>query len=496
MLLRFGPWQPDTPDNDDGSAVEATGVVPGYGGAYEPQSGLQTFSNSLSARCQGAFACKAADGAVFWFAGDRGDLFALSSVTWSNVSVVGGYSVSSDGSWSFAQYGDAVYAADYNDTIQVYTLGAGGSFSPVASAPRARRLFVVANFLVALNTVDSGTPNPQRVRWSGLDQPLSWTVDSVTQADFQDLYGAGGQNMAAAVGLVGADAAIFQQRGVWRMTYAGLPLIFEFAQIEGVRGTPAPKSLITIGGLCYYLAENGFAVFDGNTSESIGAGKVDRFFASDANPARLYRTSGVADTDRKLLFWAYVSNASVDGNCDRILVYNYVTGWWSLLKLAVELLWQTLSFGYTLDQLDAFYGANIDAFPVSFDSAQWQGGLHQLSAFDTGHRTSHFSGAPLGASLVTSENLMPDPHRYLTVKAWPVVECRSATADVAISIGHRSRAIDAVTWGASIPPNNVGFSPQRVSDHYNRYRLSISASTVWARAVGIDIATGSTTQKR
>lgn len=135
MLLRFGPWQPDTPDNDDGSAVEATGVVPGYGGAYEPQSGLQTFSSSLSARCQGAFACKASDGSVYWFAGDRGDLFALSSITWSNVSVVGGYSVSADGSWSFTQYGDAVYATDYNDAIQVYTLGAGGAFSPVVGAP-------------------------------------------------------------------------------------------------------------------------------------------------------------------------------------------------------------------------------------------------------------------------------------------------------------------------------------------------------------------------
>ena len=298
MLIPFGPWTPDTPDNDAGTAPEAIGAVPGYGGAYEPQSGLNTFSTSLASTCLGAFACKSSSGTGYWFSGDATKLYKLDSLTWSSVSAVGGYSVSSDGLWSFEQYGDSVYAVDHNDGLNVYTLGAGGVFSAVAGAPGGRDLFVVSNFLCMLNTVDAGTPNPQRVRWSGLDQPLSWTVDSVTQADFQDLLGNGGQNMAAAVGLVGADAAIFQQRAVWRMTYVGLPLIFEFAQAEGVRGTPAPNSLITIGGLTYYLAENGFAVFDGNASQPIGVGKIDRWFAADANPAYLHKISGSGLTSR------------------------------------------------------------------------------------------------------------------------------------------------------------------------------------------------------
>jgi len=480
---------PDTPDNDEASSPEITGAVPGYGLAYEPQAGLDTFSGSLSSRCQGVIACVDSSAGTYWFAGSHGDLYKIESVTWSNVSVAGGYSVSTDGAWSFAQYGNTVYAADYNDPMQFYSLGAAGAFAAVVGAPQARRLVVVKNFLVAVNVVGS----PQRVQWSGLDSPLSWTVDSTTQADFQDLLGEGGQNAAVAVGLVGSDAAIFQQRGVWRMTYAGLPAVFTFDQVEGIRGTPAPDSLIVLGGTCYYLGENGFYAFDGMQSIPLGAGKIDRTFFEDADPALIYRTSGVSDINRRLLFWAYVSITSADGNCDRVLVYNYATGIWTRLTLSVELLWQSLSFGYTLDQLDAFFGGDIDAFTVSFDSPQWQGGLRQLSAFDSGHRVSHLSGSPLAATFTTAEICSPDPRRYLTTQAWPIIECRSATADVAISIGHRARPIDAVTYAAATPPSTIGFCPQRTSDNYQRYRMSVSAGATWSRAFGIDVRTGSST---
>jgi len=490
-LLAFGPWLPDSPDNDAGSSPEITNAVPGYGLAYEPQAGLSTFSTSLSSRCQGAIACQDTTLATYWFAGSHGDLWRIESVTWSNVSVAGGYSTSTDGTWSFAQYGDTIYATNRNDPMQFYSLGAGAAFAAVGgAAPQARRLAIVKNFLVAVNVVGS----PQRIQWSGLDAPLSWTVDSTTQADFQDLLGSGGQNVGVAVGLLGSDAAIFQQRAVWRMTYAGLPNVFDFALVEGVRGTPAPDSIITLEGKTFYLGENGFYVFDGMQSQPIGASKIDRTFFTDADPALLYRTSGVVDTTRRLLFWAYVSTASADGNPDRVLVYNYATATWSRLNLSVELLWQSLSFGYTLDQLDVFFGGDIDAFTVSFDSSQWQGGLRQFSAFDTSHRTSHFTGTRLAATFTTAEALLPEPRRFLTTQVWPIIECRSATADVVVSVGHRDRPIDTVTYATGTSPNTVGFCPQRTSTPYARYRMSVSAGAAWSRAFGLDVRTGASTE--
>lgn len=496
--ISFGPWRPDTPDNDEGSCVEATNVVPAVG-SFAPQPALSPFSTALDLRCRGALATASPQGAVQWFAGDALDLYTIntSTVDWTRVSRqphAHPYSLSSDGQWSFAAYGDAVYAADFNDPIQVCTLGVGNTFNDLDDvAPRAANLAVVRNFLVASNTVDTDGPVPQRVRWSGLDQPLSWSIDSVTQADFNDLLGLGGTNQGVFPGLSAADAVVLQERAAWRMTYTGPPLVFQFDPIEGARGTPSPHSVVVVGGLAYYLGEDGFYVFDGAQSQPIGAGKIDRTFFADIDSIYFDRISAAADISRKLIFWAYPSKEAA-GIPDKVLVYNWGTGEWSRLRIETEFVLQTLGFGYDLDHMDGF--GTLEDFVVSFDANQWLGGVWGFSAFDSSHRLCHFSGPPLGVTLVTAENLMPDPRRHLVTQTWPIVECASATADIAISVGHRVRAADPVVWAPATHPNPVGFCPQRISDHYTRFRVSISAGASWSKALGVDVYTGVSTSRR
>lgn len=488
MIITFEPWRPDLGETAGGGNIEATGVVPGIN-AYEPQPALRAATNSLSARCQGAFAAQDSDGGVSWIAGDNNKLYAINAttVTWSNVSRASLYTTSADGSWSFAQYGDNLFAANRHNELQVYTLGANGIFSDVGNtAPKARWLGVVKNFLVAANTSDSSGVITQRVRWSGIDAPLSWTVDTTTQADFQDLYGGGGDNQGVAVALSAADAVIFQERSVWRMTYVGVPRVFEFDLVEGIRGTPAPGSIIVVGGICYYLGEDGFYAFDGAQSLPIGHGKIDRTFFADADDAYFRRISAAADIDRKLILWSYASGDAAGGVPDKVLVYNVATGEWSRLEVSTEVLWRTLAFGYTLEDLDAV-DSNIDTFPVSFDSRQWRGGAYQLSAFDADHSAAHFNGGNMAAVLTTRTTTLADPRRMMVTEVRPLLQCNSATADVAVSIGHRRTPSDSVTFETSTLMNDVGFCPQRVSDHFLRYRMSVSSSVEWSRAFGLDV---------
>lgn len=397
------------------------------------------------------------------------------------------YATDSVDSWTFAQYGNNIYATNFADPIQVYTLASGSRFNDLGGGPpKARYLGVVKNFLVAVNTWDSTDGFvPQRVRWSGLDAPATWTVDAVTQADFQDLLGDGGSNQGIAVGLTQADAVILQERAVWRMTYQGLPSVFTFDMVEGIRGTPAPGSIIAIGGIAYYLGEDGFYAFDGAQSAPIGHGRIDQTFLADVDPAYYYRMSSVADINRKLLFWSYTSLDSLDGNPDRILVFNRVTGEWTRLEVSTEILWRTISFGYSLEDLDAF--GTVDTILVSFDSRQWTGGSLQLSAFNTDHRTAHFSGAPLGATITTRELTIPDPHHLLVREAWPIIKCASATSNLRVAVGARPHANDAVSFAPSVLMNTVGYCPQRTGNHYVRLRISLSASAAWSQATGIDV---------
>lgn len=487
MLVDFGPWRPDLTDLDSG-CTEATNVVPGFG-TYEPQASLVPAISPLVARAQGAIAVMDSGGATYWFAGDSDDLYIINATTtsWSNISTApGAYSTVSTGRWDFALYGDNIYATNYADPIQIYSLGSGATFSDLGGGPpQARHLGVVKNFLVAVNTWDAvDGAVPQRVRWSGLDAPASWTVDATTQSDFQDLLGDGGENQGIVVGLTQADAVILQERAVWRMTYQGLPSVFTFDMVEGVRGTPAPGSIIAVGGVTYYLGEDGFYAFDGAQSTPIGQGRIDRTFLGDADPAYFHQMTSVADIGRKLIFWSYTSTAA-SGNPDRVLVYNRGTGEWARLEVETELLWRTLSFGYTLEDLDVF--GDLDSLPASLDSRQWGGGVQQLSAFDTLHRTAHFSGSYLGATIITREITPPDPRRFLIRETWPIVDCQNATTAVKIAVGSRHTTNDSVSFATAVAMNSVGFCPQRIGDHLVRFRMSLSSSTVWDQAAGIDI---------
>lgn len=388
--------------------------------------------------------------------------------------------------WNFAQYGNNVFATNHNDPIQVYSLGAITTFSNLGGgSPRAKCIAPVKNFLVAANTIDELGKFPQRVQWSAIDNPFSWTVDSTTQADFQDLFGDGGANQSIAIGLTQADAVIIQERAVWRMTYQGLPSVFTFDLLEGVRGTPAPSSVIVVGGVCYYRGEDGFYGFDGSQSLPIGQGRIDRMFQKDANVSLLHRMSAVADIVRKIIFWSYATADAVDGNPDRILVFNWATGEWSILNVSTEYLWRSQAHGFTLEEMDAF--GDVDSIISSFDSHQWSGKRLQMSAFDTEHRTCHFSGPNMTAKVTTKEITISDPKRVFITEAWPVVDTLSSNQGISVAVGSRLRAHDSVSFAIATTINPVGYCPQRITNQYVRFQISISSSVVWDKVSGVNV---------
>lgn len=385
--------------------------------------------------------------------------------------------------WNFVQYGNTVYATNFADPIQFYILGAGQSFQDaVGSPPRARYLASVKNFLVAVNTNDPVDGfRPQRVQWSGIDAPDLWTPNATTQSDFQDLLGDGGWNQGIVPGLAGADAVVFQERAVFRMTYVGTPFVFQFDQVEGVRGTPAPGSICQVGGFVFYLGEDGFYEFDGATSRPIGQGKVNRTFLADLNPLGNYRIWSAADINKKLVFWSYPSGTA-DG-CDKIIVFNWTTEEWGLLSVSTQVLFRTLSIGYTLEDLDKF--GPLDTLPSSLDSRQWVGGVLQLSAFDERNQMAHFSGPSMQAILTTKEVRLAELRRGQITQVWPLVDLSAATAPATVSTGHRTRPGDAVTYTPAGAMNSVGFCPQRVNDNFLRFKVTLPQG--WSRGQGVDV---------
>jgi hypothetical protein len=492
MFLPVAEFAPDLPASGGASSL-VRNCLPRTASSYGPMPSLAAYAAPLAGRCQGALAVQDGAGNAALFVGDAARLYRLGagSTAWSDVTRPGGYATALDQRWAGVLFGDRVVMTNFADPMQSFRLGTDAAFADLAAAaPRARHLAIVRDWLVAGNTFD-GTDGaqPQRVWWSAIDDPTSWPAPgsaaaAAAQSDFQDLVGGAGWVQGIVGNLGTADGAVFQERGIVRMNYVGPPAIFAFATAEGARGTPAPGSIAQLGTLVYYLGEDGFYAFDGSASRPIGANKIDKTFFADLDQQYLGRVSAAIDPINKLCFWAYPGAGNAAGDPNRLLAYNWSLDRWSLAEVETELLLRSLSFGYSLDGLDAA-NASLDALPFSLDSRAWTGGRVLLAGFDGAHRLGYFSGAALAPAVETAEAALGEGRRVVITAARPIVDGGSP----AVAIGTRERPMDPVLFGGDVAIDAQGSAPQRASGRHVRARVTLPAGGGFTHISGVEIDT-------
>ena len=202
--------------------------------------------------------------------------------------------------------------------MQGFTVGTDSAFAAISGAPAAREIAVVRDFVVTGNVTYGSATYRSRVRWSAINDATSWTIGT-DQADFQDIPDAG-----QITGLVGGEfGVVLMERAIARMQYVGSPLIFTFEKVETNHGCSYPNSVASLGASqVFYLADDGFFMFNGQKSIPIGAEKVDQFFFDDLDFDNSDRISCTIDPENQVVMWGYPS-VNGTGDPDRIMVYNY-----------------------------------------------------------------------------------------------------------------------------------------------------------------------------
>lgn len=499
ILMPIAEYAPDQPALIGTGSSLIRNVYPRTSRSYgSVNSAVATAYGALGSRCQGGVAFTDKTGAVYIFAGNGSDLFYLTSSlsSWTNVSKsAAAYAIGSDQQWQFTYFNGDVIATNITDNPQVFTLGTSTAFADLpGSPPRARYIGVVKYaFVVMGHTYDSvnGTM-PQRLHWCAAGNHRSWpelgsNLGAQVQSTAVDLLGPQGSIMGIAPDLANADAAIFQQFAVRRMMYVGPPNIFTLLAVESGRGSPAPYSIVSYGGIAYYFGQDGFYAFDGAESKAIGAGKIDKTFFADVDLGNLHRVIGVADPLKKLIWWAYPSTASVSGNPDRMLCYNISIDRWGMAEITCETIVKMMGLGYTLDELFTLLGYTLDTLPAPLDSAVWQGGRPVLGLFDTDHKLNFLTGDALAATVELNE-IQPYPGKRAMVRSVrPFVD--GVTAAPTVAIGRREKLQQAVSYTADSPLNGLGACPQRTSGRYLRALVKIpaGADTVWTNMSGAEL---------
>lgn len=482
--IPFGEWLPDLPPIGLQGATKCSNVIPDSQ-SYRPFPALSVFSTAVGGRVKGGVVANDNARNNYNYVGDSSALYSLVQASFTNVSrLVGGtYTLGTDDFWEFANWGNTVIGVNgLTDNPQLISLG-GANFADLSISIKARHIGTMRDFVILGNISDSAT-NIYRVRWCAINNPLSWTADAATLADFQDLPSDGGQVQKV---LGGETTFVMQERSIWRMQFVGSPLIFQFDPVHKQIGAYVPQACIRYQNQVFFLAEDGFYSFNGTELKSIGRGKVDSFFFHDISTTNYLRTHVSLDQKNKLVMWAYPSaGGTVGGNPDKLLCYSWAYDRWVLVEgLNIEYLLQGVVTGYTLEGLDAI-STNIDALPVSLDSDQWTGGQIILSAFDSSHRLSRFNGSAMAATVDTGEFQLFEGSRAMITEIRP--DLVGLNTSLNITVLNRNLLTGSVSTGATtLIPNATGFCECRVSARYYRIRMNTTAGSDFTHLIGVEV---------
>jgi hypothetical protein len=381
-------FAPDADPTTPGALLACENIIPADVGVVGAPTGITPASTpALAAACIGAAVAVKLDDTRRVFAGTTTKLYELSGGAWADVSA-GSYTGGSDTRWSFCQFGDASIAANLADKIQRSTSGA---FAAIATAPKAKIVFTVGGFVMALNTVD-GTYGTSPDRWwcSALYDETSWTPSVTTQANTGRLVSTQGRLTAG--GRLGDYAVAYKEKAIYLGQYTGTGVVWDWQQVTGGdAGCVGQDAWCDIGGAHFTVGKDNFWLFDGSRPTPLGVGMVRNWFFSNSNPATRYRTQCIFDRKTNRVWIFYPSTSATDP--DSALVYHVGTKQWGTATIPCEAVLNYISAGMTIHDL-ATLSATIDGLPnYPFDSPYWVAGGQSLGLFNTSHQLQLLTGA-------------------------------------------------------------------------------------------------------
>ena len=398
---------PDADPTLAGVITDCTNFIPYEGGMEASPSGsIPNAIPALASDCRGAAVITKLDGTRRILAGVATNIYEISAGSWSSVG--SGYTTGADDRWCFTQFGDSTIAANMANTIQRST---GAGFSAIATAPKAKIVFSVGAFVMALSTND-GTygDNPNRWWCSAAYDDTSWTPSVSTLATTGLLVSSPGKITAG--GKLGEYAVAYKEQAVYIGQFVGAPAVWDWQQVPGTAGCVGQEAWADIGGAHFFVGQDNFWIFDGSRPTPIGQGQVRQWFYDNSDPASRFRTKVVFDRQQNRVFILYPSNGS--SVCNQALVYHLLTKQWGRVNVTVEALLNYVSPGATIDTM-ASGGATIDSLTsYSFDSQYWLSGGASLSYFDTSHQLMAFAGTAGVSGFTTGDAGDDDMYTLLT----------------------------------------------------------------------------------
>lgn len=458
--IALGEWVPDA--NSFGGEQIAGGVVNlrDANGLYPAQNGYRPVRRfggpvlgnlpltliSEDQRVLNAKAFRGTDGAAEIFAATPTTLLKFDAATdqFASVSKIAtNYNASNSEPWQYAQKGNRLIWVNIADNPQYFDIGTSTEFDDLpGDPPRARTIaFIGPNDEFAILGGLQG--DESTVQWAAQNTTETWTLTP-------DINLSGSQTLNPDNGSVqkiigGEYATVFQRDAIVRATFTGGDFIFQFDEVVSSIGVRAAQSVVRVGGVIYFYAENGFYAFDGVRAEPIAANKWTRWVENRVDNLSINQMRGTVDRRRNLIVWTWPYAGSL-GEFEGQLVevyFNYQTGeiGYRDVSTAKYIVFEGASQGVFLDDLNEAvdtFSENLDdpIFDASFDVQMALTSETQSDQFITLEDNTGFLMTESGSNLELEDSALQPWLLY--EQSGEVSPIRIETLKMALSPGRRS----------------------------------------------------------
>jgi hypothetical protein len=477
MMLSFGSWEPDKAGLDSQLVAVAKGVFPAANSKKPKPSYIPFGSAAFGATCRGMAFGKEDSGTWLIFGGTSTALKKFVSGSWADYTrTTGTYSLPSGDYWSFAQFGSKLIAAQLGDVPQVLDLATGDTaFTPLAGSPPKARIVKSIGPFVFLCGIDGA---PRTVKWSGIENCETWTVDPTTTLSDEQQFPTGGRVMNIHGGKTGF---VLLEHSVQQYAFnPGSTYVFEFQEVEGARGATGPYSSAALGPKVFFHSETGFVSMGPDGLNPIGAQRVDQWFRDNSDPARVGQMICHADPYNPRIHWFFYTSEGSD-TLDGEIYYDWQLDQWGYDEVAGQYFAPIAPPGTTLEQLDSY--GTLETLEASLDARIWQGGKPTMACIADDQVINFASGPNVAATLETVEAHLAGGQRAFASRAYPLVNAPGQT----LTFGARETLQSDVSWSDEVSLERTGHFSLRSSSRLHRFRLTIPAGTAWDHAQGLNV---------
>lgn len=490
MRKTAGQWTPDL----NPFVVQANGlmvaknVLPVEEG-YAPFPGLSVIADlALPYRPKSAIRASTRTGSSEFFAGaddtstSRARIYRLTETGWVDVSGALPYQRLGVERWGFSQFNNQVIACQRGAATQIFEIGRSTQFEDIRGhVPRAHHTAVGESFLWLGDIIDpiAGVLR-NGIAWGPLGSAQDWPVpgtDEATQVQSGQQVFEGDAGPVNAI-VAGAEViAVFQENAIHRGDYVGNDVVWQFTHVHPNGGLKIKDAAVAFERGVFYIAEDGFRVFNYTTSQNVGKGRVNNWFFDDYDETYPDSVTVSLDPKSTRIYVSYAGVGNSSGLPNRVLVWDYVLDKFAFAELAHAGVIQSAGIERSLDAPGTIADPDLlgDGIPLgdeSFDDRQLGVAPPRIGAFTSTLKMASFSGVGLEGMIETGDMELEPGWRSTLSGVWPQVGSDEVTVQAA-GLDSRNDRQRVYEFTPPMELERDGRAPFKLDARFHRVRINL-----------------------